>query len=230
MTALAREISFSQRGSVELTLIVVPSISTDVTRASRGPTTSCQASVVRAADAGCRRRMSASTGVTKVWTDFIGPNLDIINPTARRCAVLSRNTVTPMRLILASGSPRRAELLRLAGFDFQIQPADVVEIPAPGESAADYTLRVARDKAHHIANFPTSAGATILAADTEVIADRRILGKPRDSADAADMLRLLSGTAHEVLTAVVVRAGSREVSEVVTTTVHVTLLSEEEIR
>lgn len=135
-----------------------------------------------------------------------------------------------MRLILASASPRRAELLRLAGFDFEAQPADVVEIPERDESAAQYTLRVARDKAHHIANFPSSLGAVILAADTEVIADRRILGKPRDPADAAEMLRLLSGTAHEVLTAVVVRAGSREVSEVVTTTVHVTLLSDEEIR
>ena len=134
-----------------------------------------------------------------------------------------------MRLILASGSPRRAELLRLAGFDFEILPADVVEIPDPGESPADYTLRVARDKAQHIAKFPTSAGAVILAADTEVIADRRILGKPRDSEDAADMLRLLSGAAHEVLTAVVVRAGARELSEVVSTTVHVSQLLQEEI-
>ena len=134
-----------------------------------------------------------------------------------------------MRLILASASPRRAELLRLAGFAFDTHPADVVEIPGPNEAAADYTLRVARDKARHVANFPMSEGALVLAADTEVIAGRRILGKPSDPADAADMLRLLSGAAHEVLTAVVVRTGTREVSEVVSTLVHVGHLSAADI-
>lgn len=135
-----------------------------------------------------------------------------------------------MRLILASASPRRAELLRSAGFDFDIQPSEVDETPRDGEAPVDYTLRVARDKAQHVGKFPTSAGAVVLAADTEVVANRRILGKPRDSADAAGMLRLLSGTAHEVLTAVVVRAGERERSEVVSTTVHVVTLSDEDIQ
>jgi septum formation protein len=134
-----------------------------------------------------------------------------------------------MRLILASASPRRAELLRAAGFDFQVQASDRDEVPQPGEAAAEYTLRVARDKAQHVANFPSSAGAVVLAADTEVIKDSRILGKPRDSEDAAAMLRLLSGTAHDVLTAVVVRAGDRERSEVVSTRVHVVTLSDEDI-
>lgn len=134
-----------------------------------------------------------------------------------------------MRLILASGSPRRAELLRSAGFDFEVRVSDVDETPHDGESPGDYTLRVARDKARHVANFPTSAGAVVLAADTEVVANRRILGKPRDPADAASMLRLLSGTAHEVLTAVVVRAGERELSEVVSTWVHVVTLTDEDI-
>ena len=135
-----------------------------------------------------------------------------------------------MRLILASASPRRAELLRSAGFDFEIQASDVDETPRDGETPGDYTLRVARDKAQHVAKFPTSAGAVVLAADTEVVANRRILGKPRDFDDAAAMLRLLSGTAHEVLTAVVVRAGDRERSEVVSTTVHVVTLSDEDIQ
>ena len=134
-----------------------------------------------------------------------------------------------MRLILASASPRRAELLRAAGFAFEIQAADRDEVPYPAEAAPDYTLRVARDKAHHVANFPSSAGAIVLGADTEVVQDSRILGKPRDSSDAAVMLRNLSGTAHEVLTAVVVRAGDRELSEVVSTRVHVATLSDEDI-
>lgn len=214
MAGLARVISFSQRSSAELTRSVVPSISTDVTRASRGPTTSCHASAVRPGEGGCRRMISASTGVTTVWTECIGPNVDIIKA---------------LRLILASASPRRAELLRSAGFDFEVRASDVDETPRDGESAADYTLRVARDKAQHVAKFPTSAGAVVLGSDTEVVQDRRILGKPRDLLHAAATLRALSGTAHEVLTAVVVRAGDREVSDVVTTRVHFARLSEQEI-
>ena len=217
MVARARVISLSQRSSVELTRNVVPSISTDVTRASPGPTTICQASALRAGEEGCRRRISATTGVTTAWTDFMAPNVDIIND-------------VPMRLILASASPRRAELLRSAGFDFEVQASEVDEVPQPGEAATDYTLRVARDKAQHVANFPSSAGAVVLGADTEVLKDSRILGKPRDPGDASAMLRRLSGTAHEVLTAVVVRAGERERSEVVSTRVHVVTLSDEDIR
>lgn len=134
-----------------------------------------------------------------------------------------------MHLILASASPRRAELLRSAGFTFDVQPADVDETPRDGESPHDYTLRVARDKAQHVEKFPASTGAVLLAADTEVVADGRILGKPRDSADASAMLRRLSGTAHEVLTAVVVRAAGREMAEVVSTRVHVADLSDADI-
>ena len=82
MVALAREISFSHRSSVELTRSVAPSSSTDVTRASRGPTTICQARVVRPGEGGWRRRISATTGVTTLLTDLMMPNVDIIN---RRC-------------------------------------------------------------------------------------------------------------------------------------------------
>lgn len=134
-----------------------------------------------------------------------------------------------MRLILASASPRRAELLRAAGFTFEVQPSEIVEEPHADETPREYTLRVAREKAAHVANFPTSAGAIVLSADTEVVADRRILGKPRDAAHATALLRLLSGTAHEVLTAVVVRVGERELADVATTRVHVAALSDEDI-
>lgn len=135
-----------------------------------------------------------------------------------------------MRLILASASPRRAELLSSAGFTFEIVPSDIHESPRAGETPEAYTLRVAREKAAHVATLPGSGGAVVLAADTEVVADCRILGKPADPAHASSILRLLSDAVHEVLTAVVIRAGGREISEVVTTRVRFASVTDEEIR
>ena len=107
-----------------------------------------------------------------------------------------------MRLILASASPRRAELLRSAGIDFDIEPAHVDEDVHHGESPEAYVVRVAEDKARVVsARFPDRI---VLAADTTVVVEHEILGKPRDAADARWMLRLLSGRAHEVLTGVCV--------------------------
>ena len=119
-----------------------------------------------------------------------------------------------MQLVLASASPRRAELLRTAGFTFDVRPADVDETPRPAEPPATYALRVARDKALAAADGIGDA-AWILAADTVVVVDGQILGKPSSHADARRMLSLLSGVVHEVLTAVVVRHGGSETSEVV---------------
>ena len=124
-----------------------------------------------------------------------------------------------MRLILASASPRRAELLRAAGFEFDVVPADVDETAAAGEDPMQYALRVARDKASTIQAACREAGALILSADTVVVANGEILGKPRDSDDAGRMLRLLSARAHDVHTAVVIRRGESERSQVVTTRV-----------
>jgi septum formation protein len=132
-----------------------------------------------------------------------------------------------VHFILASGSPRRAELLRSAGFEFDVEASNVDETPAPGEPPAEYTLRVARDKARHVAQ--SHAGAVVLAADTEVVLGRRILGKPADADDVRRMLRLLSGTVHEVLTAVVLIGPRGEAAEVVTTRVWVAGLADEEI-
>jgi septum formation protein len=134
-----------------------------------------------------------------------------------------------MRLILASASPRRADLLRAAGFDFDVAPSDIDETPETGEPAARYTLRVAREKARHVAHRPSSAGALVLAADTEVVIADRILGKPASPENAEAMLSILSGEPHDVLTAVVVRRHDREVSEVVTTRVYFARLSPQEI-
>ena len=104
-----------------------------------------------------------------------------------------------MQLVLASASPRRAELLRTAGFTFEVRPADVDETPRPAEPPATYALRVARDKALAAAERVNGTDAWILAADTVVVVDGRILGKPTGPADARRMLSLLSGVVHEVL-------------------------------
>lgn len=133
-----------------------------------------------------------------------------------------------MPLILASGSPRRAELLTAAGFVFDIVPADVDETPFPGEVPKVYALRVARAKADAVA-ARVDGGRAILAADTVVVAGDRLMGKPVDDDDAVSMLRALSGRVHEVHTAVVIR-GPVTHEEVVTTAVRFNALSEEEIR
>lgn len=134
-----------------------------------------------------------------------------------------------MHLILASASPRRAELLRSAGFDFEAVTSEIDETPHPGEAPGTYTLRVAREKARYVARRRWTPGSVVLGADTEVVAHGEIFGKPADEADAARMLQLLSGITHDVLTAVVVVAGDREVAEVVTTRVRFAPLTDDEI-
>lgn len=104
-------------------------------------------------------------------------------------------------LILASRSPRRSELLRAAGIDFIVRTADIDETPGPGEQASDYVLRLAESKARAI---DRAAGEIILAADTTVVLDGEILGKPADKADAIRMLTTLSGKRHEVMTGICV--------------------------
>jgi septum formation protein len=110
-----------------------------------------------------------------------------------------------MRLILASASPRRAELLKAAGIDFDVMPADVDEAVHDGESPEQYARRVANAKA--CGALARSHGRPVLAADTVVVVDGQILQKPADAEDARRMLALLSGRRHEVLTAVSVSLG-----------------------
>jgi len=133
------------------------------------------------------------------------------------------------QLILASASPRRAELLASAGFGFAVAPAEVDETPHAEEAASDYVIRVARDKARQVAAARKGTGAVVLAADTAVVTDIRIMGKPRSDEDAASMLATLSGSVHQVLTGVVVRSDSRELVELVATRVHFLPLSSAEI-
>ena len=101
-------------------------------------------------------------------------------------------------LILASASPRRVEILRAAGVEFRVRPAHVDESLRPGEKAAAYVRRLARSKAEAVCR----PGEIVLGADTVVAAGKHILGKPSSARDAARMLRMLSGRAHEVITGV----------------------------
>jgi septum formation protein len=130
-------------------------------------------------------------------------------------------------LVLASASPRRQELLRNAGITFDVQPAHIAEDPLPGEGARDCAERLARDKALAVAlQRPHDF---VLGADTVVVVDGQLLGKPTDAADAARMLRLLSGREHQVITGVclVVSAQPSVASE--TTVVTVSEITGEDI-
>ena len=132
-----------------------------------------------------------------------------------------------MPLILASASPRRAELLRNAAIEFGVDPALVQEQPLANEKPIDYAQRLARDKARAVfARHPDSA---VLGADTVVVVDEHLLEKPADERDAARMLRLLSGRTHEVITGVCLVAPGFEQIEAEITQVVFSPLSEDEI-
>ena len=115
------------------------------------------------------------------------------------------------RVILASASPRRRELLSLIGLEHEVRPADVDETLVAGESPRAYADRLARAKALAAA----SPDVVAIGCDTIVVVDGDVLGKPRDAADATRMLRLLSGRQHLVMTAVAVAFDGRIVSDVV---------------
>jgi septum formation protein len=158
-----------------------------------------------------------------------------------------------MRLILASASPRRAELLRLAGYTFDVVVASVDESIRPGESPSAYVRRLAAEKSGaamaylgvrtttvdtadlKVRTTPVvvqafrPADVVVLGADTTVVVDGEILGKPLDDGDGCDMLRRLSGRAHQVLTGVSLRQGAYETGRVEVTSVVFRALTEEDI-
>jgi len=163
--------------------------------------------------------------------------------------------IASVRLILASGSPRRAELLRAAGYAFEIVAPQVDESIRAGEAAAAYVRRLAAEKsaavqAYVVSGFsrtgegspddkgPPEGGRcvpaiivqpVILGADTVVVVDGDILGKPRDDGEAAAMLRRLSGRPHVVMTGVSLRQGPHELGRVVTTEVYLRDLSDDDL-
>jgi len=144
------------------------------------------------------------------------------------------------RLVLASASPRRSELLAQAGYVFEVQAADVDESVRTGEAAGEYVKRLAEEKAVAVLTRynPTRDDETVtngepellvLGADTTVVCDGEILAKPEDAADAMRMLRRLSGRTHEVLTGVAVATRARVVSAVETTLVTFSEIPEAEL-
>lgn len=132
-------------------------------------------------------------------------------------------------IILASASPRRRELLAAAGIAHAVHPADIDETPRAGEAPAAYCERLAQDKARAVARAHPDTDACVLGADTVVVVDADILGKPADASDARQMLARLSDREHVVLTAVAVARGEALQSSVAETTVRMRALSPEEI-
>ena len=132
-------------------------------------------------------------------------------------------------IYLASASPRRSELLTQLGLKFDIVPADIDESVRPAEECAEYVQRIAGDKSQAAWSRLARGGPAVLAADTAVVVDQEILGKPADEADAMRMLTLLSGRTHLVLTAVSVRNDSRDIVDLSRSTVRFRAISTAQI-
>lgn len=139
--------------------------------------------------------------------------------------------LAPINVLLASASPRRRELLAAAGIACEVVASNISERMRPGEPAESYARRLAVEKAEDVAARRPGERRPVVAADTVVVIGETVLGKPESAADAAAMLRLLSGKTHQVITGVCVLVpgtGARAV-ESVRTEVRFTPLSEEEI-
>lgn len=132
-------------------------------------------------------------------------------------------------IILASASPRRVELLSSAGIEFEVVPGDVDEGLRPGEAPEDYVMRLARAKAEDVAR--KAGGRFYIGADTIVVCDGEIMGKPKDSFDAERMLNKISGISHEVVTGFTVYDKERDgiITDAVRTTVYFKPLRDAEI-
>ena len=134
-----------------------------------------------------------------------------------------------MRFILASASPRRADLLRSAGYLFEQRPVVVDERVLAGESATVYVQRLSTEKSRRGWSEAAGTDALVLSADTAVVLEAHILGKPRDAQDAARMLRQLSGRSHQVVTGVSIRHGQEHLSAIERTLVWFAELTDDEI-
>jgi septum formation protein len=216
ITRVERLISRAHCALVTSTTRTVPSSFTAVTRSSTDPTAVFHAKAILPSDIGASRRISAIAPGTADVNGFI---LTII---------------AAVRLILASASPRRAELLRAAGFEFETIAADVDERVRPGESPTTYVRRLAADKsaAVHLASGrhrePANEVLTV-AADTAVILEDQILGKPKNDVEAGEMLRQLAGRRHNVVTGLSLRRGAFEVGRVEVTAVHFAPLTADDV-
>jgi septum formation protein len=134
-------------------------------------------------------------------------------------------------LHLASQSPRRRQLLEQLGLDFGTLEVEVPEVRAPDEPAGDYVSRVAREKAGAgLLRVMAVPGAIVLGADTEVVLDGQVFGKPADTVDAAVMLRWLSGRTHQVMSAVWLVSAGRELHAMSVSEVRFGRLSDQQIQ
>jgi septum formation protein len=134
------------------------------------------------------------------------------------------------RIVLASASPRRGELLRQAGVACEVRPVDLDESVRPGESPEAYVRRLAEAKARAAwARRPAGTSEPVLAADTTVVLDGRVYGKPADEAEAREMLGRLAGRTHEVHTAVAVVHAGGEDSRVCTSRVTMRAIAPDEL-
>ena len=131
------------------------------------------------------------------------------------------------KLVLASGSPRRSEIMNSVGWEFVKVVPDIDESERPGESPAEYVKRLAKEKAEAIAVL--HPGEIVLAADTTVVIDDQIIGKPLDGPDARRMLTMLSGNWHEVLTGIAVARDGRVVVDMQSTRVKFAPMNAKEI-
>ena len=132
-----------------------------------------------------------------------------------------------MLLILASGSPRRKELLGLFGIPFTVRAADIDETMNPAGNPFDEVARLSREKALAV---PRGEDDVVIAADTIVVCNGRVLGKPKSEAQAAEMLTMLSGQAHQVMTGCTLLRGDRQQTFTEVTDLHFRPLSQGEIR
>jgi septum formation protein len=131
-----------------------------------------------------------------------------------------------LKLVLASRSPRRAELLRAAGIEFAVRSVEIDETPRPGEFPREYVERLAEEKARAIS---AQDDEVVLAADTTVVLGVEIMGKPVDAADATRMLRALAGQRHQVITGVFLKRGPLVAGGVASTDVWMASMSDAEI-
>lgn len=129
-------------------------------------------------------------------------------------------------LVLASQSPRRSEILRQAGISFAVRAAPVNETPLPGERPEDYVQRLAEMKADAVLSAPDEV---VLGADTTVVVDGEMLGKPADAADARRMVAMLAGRSHQVTTGICLRRGAEKVRDCAITAVWFAPMSADEI-
>lgn len=124
-----------------------------------------------------------------------------------------------MRIILASQSPRRRELLSYLVDDFEVQAADIDETPRHNESPTEYVLRLAQNKAQKVFESQVDSNAVVIGSDTAVVCDNEILGKPNDLDDSIRILTMLSGRSHSVLTSYCIQSANKTITESVTTEV-----------